>query len=145
MVNEKLITQIQELINSNNQKAITGDSLANLLIDIVTELSENSGGSSYPIYELKVPDELIFTDEDKTNNLMIRERIYNGEHPMIVWNGLQSQLLTILDDNGNVTDHDIRFFFLDAIGEPEYMGAYNLVGWTVSFYIEEDGTVTVME
>lgn len=46
MANEKLITQIQELINNNNQKAITGDSLANLLIDIVTELEVSEGGNS---------------------------------------------------------------------------------------------------
>ena len=141
MANEKLITQIQELINSNNQKAITGDSLANLLIDIVTELSENS----YPIYELKVPDDLNFTDEDKANNLMIRERIYNGERPMIVWYGLQCQLNIVADESGNITDHNISVFFLDTREEPEYLIVDNIVVLAVYFHIEEDGTVTIME
>lgn len=83
MAKEDLINQIQELVFSNNQKAITGDSLGNLLIDIVTELEVNDGVEFLEIRYNVGTTEL--SDEDKAVNAATYAKIVEGGDYIVYW------------------------------------------------------------
>lgn len=85
MAKEDLIKQIQELVFSNNQKAITGDSLGNLLIDIVTELSGNSGGGGYiKVWMNELIAEVPLTTEQREENVATYQKLISkGHYPVI--------------------------------------------------------------
>ena len=83
MAKEDLIKQIQELVFSNNQKAITGDSLGNLLIDIVTELEVNDGVEFLEIRYNVGTTEL--SDEDKAVHAATYAKIAEGGDYIVYW------------------------------------------------------------
>ena len=65
----ELIDAIQQVIKPNGKKAISAESLANLLIDIVSAIPEGNGGSGQVVFYAGVPNE-DFTDVTLTPEQM---------------------------------------------------------------------------
>lgn len=79
MTKEELKNAISETIYSNGKKGISGDSLANLLIDIVDAAGSGSGGSNVLIFNLRLDGfagEPITTPSDE--NLQFRQTLIEG-------------------------------------------------------------------
>ena len=80
MTKEELKNAISETIYSNGKKGISGDSLANLLIDIVDAAGEGGGsGSNVLVFNMKLDPEtyeIITTPSDE--NLQFRQTLIEG-------------------------------------------------------------------
>ena len=79
----ELIEAIQQVIIPNNQKAITAESLANLLIEMVNATPEGgSGGSGQVVFYAGTPNEnmteFTLTPEQKAHNAEIVQVIKNS-------------------------------------------------------------------
>ena len=71
-MNNNLIDAIQQVITPNGKKAISAESLANLLIDIVSAIPEGNGGSGQVVFYAGDADfetmSLVQTAEEKAHN-----------------------------------------------------------------------------
>lgn len=83
---EQLIEAIKATITPNNVKAITAESLANLLIEMVEAMGEGGTGAGYVSFYTGVPNvetmELVLTPEQKAHNAEMVKII--KESPMAI-------------------------------------------------------------
>lgn len=84
---EKLIEAINATIQPNDEKAITAESLANLLIEMVEAMGTGSGsGSGQVVFHMGTPNEdftqLTFTDEQKAHNAEMAKLIKESPIPL---------------------------------------------------------------
>lgn len=81
----ELIEAIQQVITPNNQKAITAESLANLLIEMVEAMGTGSG-SGQVVFHMGTPNEdftqLTLTDEQKAHNAEMAKLIKESPIPL---------------------------------------------------------------
>ena len=73
-MNNNLIDAIQQVVKPNGKKAISAESLANLLIDIVSAIPEGNGGSGQVVFYFGMPNE-----DDGAMTLTPEQQAHNAE------------------------------------------------------------------
>ena len=72
-MNNNLIDAIQQVVKPNGKKAISAESLANLLIDIVSAIPEGNGGNGQVVFYMGMPNEdfteTTLTPEQQAHNV----------------------------------------------------------------------------
>lgn len=154
MTKNEIIEAINATIASNGQKAITAESLANILIEMVNATPEggsSSGGSGVMYLQFGYSDDgssdMTFTDAQKANNAAIYEtfnRIADegAAFPPLFIDGYPCVLNGFESDDSGVT---AKIIFLVAFtmisGElDENIGAFPLYGMIMGVILYPDGT-----
>lgn len=112
MTKEELKNAISETIYSNGKKGISGDSLANLLIDIVDAAGEgggNSGGDVFLKLEVNMDEAGNYLPSEKNASIrqLLIDDLKNGiTHPI----NFGSSMPISGDGEGNIIIHGINLF-----------------------------------
>ena len=110
MTKAEIIEAIEAIIRPNGEKAITAESLANLLIEMANATPEGGSGSGTGALFLKMGESgegVDMTEEDKENNKKIYEAGMNGTLGAVVYStpGMSTTALCsfAFDENGEVS------------------------------------------
>ena len=116
---EKLIEAINATIVPNDEKAITAESLANLLIEIVSNMGTGSG-SGQVVFHMGIPNEdmteLTLTPEQKAHNAEMAKLI--KESPIPLSSSLDINALVALEAPDGVDASNVKY------NSVSYMTAY---------------------
>ena len=154
----ELIEAIQQVIVPNNQKAVTAESLANLLIEMVEAMGTGSGsGSGQVVFYAGTPSEdkteFVLTPEQKAHNAEMVQVVKNS--PIALCASIDTTELTIADmELGGLDATELKYNFTCSYTSywPAHLIEAQGLGATagvvsvseIPFFIAEDGSVYVL-
>ena len=153
----ELIEAIQQVITPNNQKAITAESLANLLIEIVSNMGTGSGSGSGVVFYAGTPNEdletFVLTPEQKAHNAEMVQIVKNS--PIALCASIDATELFILESGkeyagvdftgvkNNIYCSNTMYFPAHLAGLEGISGACVVAISAFPIFIAEDGSVTI--
>lgn len=153
----ELIEAIQQVITPNNQKAITAESLANLLIEIVSNMGTGSGSGSGVVFYAGTPNEdletLVLTPEQKAHNAEMVQIVKNS--PIALCASIDATEVMIANMSAEYVGVDLTGVKYNFNGEeimyvPAPIAGLGtpstgvLVYCGIPLFIAEDGSVSVL-
>ena len=141
MTKSEIIEAINATIKPNGEKAITAESLANLLIEMV---EGGSGGGSGNVKTIYLPMEADLTSEEMAKNAELYNFAVAASTDRTLWDGVIVTFLgipiyiepNISNDGSNVS---VSGTMTIAVGyDPDKM---TLMGMAVNFTLNPDGSV----
>lgn len=155
----ELIDAIQQVIVANDKKAITAESLANLLIEMVNATPEGgSGGSGQIVFYAGTPNEgmtvCVLTPEQKAHNAEMVQVIKDSPIALQASVDVTSLMLASMDEeyaDVDLTGVKYNFFCTNTMYLPAHIA--NLEGFPSAgvmtlgespAFIAEDGSVTIL-
>lgn len=145
MTKSEIIEAINATIKPNGEKAITAESLANLLIEMVNATPEGgSGGGSGNVKTVYLPLEAGLTSEEMAKNAELYNFAVAASTDRTLWDGVIVTFLgipiyieaNISNDGSNVS---VSGTMTIAVGyDPDKM---TLMGMAVNFTLNPDGSV----
>ena len=152
----ELIEAIQQVITPNNQKAITAESLANLLIEMVEAMGTGSG-SGQVVFHMGTPNEdletLVLTPEQKAHNAEMVQIVKNS--PIALCASIDATEVMIANMSAEYVGVDLTGVKYNFNGEeimyvPAPIAGLGtpstgvLVYCGIPLFIAEDGSVSVL-
>ena len=153
----ELIEAIQQVIVPNNQKAVTAESLANLLIEMVEAMGTGSGGSGQVVFYVGMPNEdmteFTLTPEQKAHNAEMVQVIKDS--PISLCASLDTTDFMIAEMGEEYADVDFTgvkynfccantmYFTAHLTGLEGISGAGVMAISDFPAFIAEDGSVTI--
>lgn len=153
----ELIEAIQQVIAPNNQKAITAESLANLLIEMVNATPEGGSGGSGVVFYAGTPNEdmteFMLTPEQKAHNAEMVQVVKNSPIALCASLDLTEAMLAQMgEEYADVDFTGVKYNFYCAntmylpasvAGLEGISGAGVMAISEFPAFIAEDGSVTI--
>ena len=138
MTKAEIIEAIEATIRPNGEKAITAESLANLLIEMANATPEGGGGSGVLSIQVgEAEDGSDLTEEQLANNVAVYNKVTEteGNVPIFIFGQPLAYMSTHPDDQS----HLLEYPYIYATDTE----SSTLLGIIVSVYLHPDGRVAI--
>lgn len=138
MTKEEIIEAINATITPNGEKAITAESLANLLIEMANATPEGGSGSGVCVVHLgEAEDGSDLTTEQLANNADVYNKVTEAGYNIPVFIMGVPAMFQAIEEDGSYTFS----FSIAYMSDPE---TFVLTGMVAGFALYPDGTITVI-
>ena len=138
MTKEEIIEAINATITPNGEKAITAESLANLLIEMANATPEGGGGSGLCVIELgELEDGSDLTAEQLTNNANVYNKVTEADYNIPVFIMGVPAMFQAIEEDGSYTFSFSIAYMSDAETNV-------LMGVVAGFALYPDGSINLI-
>ena len=138
MTKAEIIEAINATIRPNGEKAITAESLANLLIEMANATPEGGGGSGVCVVQVgKLEDGSDLTAEQLAKNADVYNKVTEADFNIPVFIMGVSAMFQAIEEDGSYTFS----FSIAYTSDPE---TYVLMGFVAGFALYPDGSINLI-